>query len=123
MGRRLTAGRMTERADSLGIEPSRERRHRLTGVVDLRQFVDHEPDVVGPLLKSILACLLRRRQPCDRAVQHGLDWLERAVRQGDDRADWFERNPALANFRGEPRFRQIHDSLKARLARPRSPDT
>jgi Tfp pilus assembly protein PilF len=43
-----------------------------------------------------------------------LDWLERAVRAGDDRAAWFERDPLLAAVRNEPRFRQILESIRSR---------
>jgi len=43
-----------------------------------------------------------------------LDWLERAVRAGDERADWFERDPLLANIQSEPRFRQIVDGIRNR---------
>jgi hypothetical protein len=35
-----------------------------------------------------------------------LDWLDRAVRVGDERAEWFERNPLLKNVSDEPRFRR-----------------
>ncbi len=40
-----------------------------------------------------------------------LDWLDRAVRAGDERADWFKRDPLLANVQTEPRFRQIIDGI------------
>ncbi len=43
-----------------------------------------------------------------------LEWLERAVRAGDDRAAWFERDPLLAAVRNEPRFRQIVESIRNR---------
>ena len=43
-----------------------------------------------------------------------LDWLERAVRVGDERAEWFQRDSLLANVRDEPRFRQILDSIRYR---------
>jgi Tfp pilus assembly protein PilF len=43
-----------------------------------------------------------------------LEWLDRAVRAGDERADWFERDPLLANIRQEPRFRQIVDGIRYR---------
>jgi Tfp pilus assembly protein PilF len=46
-----------------------------------------------------------------------LEWLDRAVRAGDERADWFERNPLLANIRQEPRFRQIVDGIRHRQER------
>jgi serine/threonine protein kinase/Tfp pilus assembly protein PilF len=40
-----------------------------------------------------------------------LEWLDRAVRIGDDRAQWFERDPLLANIRNHPHFKQIMDSI------------
>jgi tetratricopeptide (TPR) repeat protein len=43
-----------------------------------------------------------------------LECLDRAVRAGDERADWFERNPLLINIRQEPRFRQIVDGIRYR---------
>jgi serine/threonine protein kinase/Flp pilus assembly protein TadD len=43
-----------------------------------------------------------------------LEWLDRAVRAGDERADWFERDPLLANIRNEPRFKQITDGIRIR---------
>ena len=43
-----------------------------------------------------------------------LEWLERAVRNGDDRAEWFARNPALKNIRQEERFQKILSSLAVR---------
>jgi serine/threonine protein kinase/Tfp pilus assembly protein PilF len=46
--------------------------------------------------------------------QKALDWLERAVRSGDERAEWFQRDPLLAGVRSEPRFKQIMDSIAYR---------
>jgi Tfp pilus assembly protein PilF len=43
-----------------------------------------------------------------------LDWLDRAVRAGDERAEWFQRDPLLANIQREPRFRQITDGIRHR---------
>ncbi|MBP1636848.1 MAG: hypothetical protein H6Q10_3422, partial [Acidobacteria bacterium] len=43
-----------------------------------------------------------------------LEWLEVALRNGDERAEWFSRNPLLANIRNEPRFKQILDSVALR---------
>jgi hypothetical protein len=48
----------------------------------------------------------------DQAIS--LDWLDRAVRAGDDRADWFQRDPLLANIQKEPRFKQIIDGIHYR---------
>jgi Tfp pilus assembly protein PilF len=46
--------------------------------------------------------------------QKSLDWLEKAVRNGDERDVWFRRDPLLAKVRDLPRFRQIIDSIKFR---------
>ncbi len=43
-----------------------------------------------------------------------LDWLERAVRSGDERVEWFRRDPLLAGIRGHVRFRQILESAEYR---------
>jgi len=47
-------------------------------------------------------------------VSKSLDWLDRAVRNGDDRAEWFRRYPLLANVRNHPRFGQILGSIAYR---------
>lgn len=46
--------------------------------------------------------------------EKSLEWLERAVRSGDERADWFRRDPLLAKVRDHPRFRQILESIAYR---------
>ena len=43
-----------------------------------------------------------------------LEWLDRTVRMGDDREDWFRRNPLLANIRQHPRFSEILSSVAYR---------
>jgi serine/threonine protein kinase/Flp pilus assembly protein TadD len=43
-----------------------------------------------------------------------LDWLERTVRNGDDRSAWFLRDPLLAKIRDLPRFKQIIASIDYR---------
>jgi Tfp pilus assembly protein PilF len=45
--------------------------------------------------------------------EQALDWLERAVRNGDERDAWFRRDPLLAKIRGLPRFRQILESIES----------
>jgi lipopolysaccharide biosynthesis regulator YciM len=45
-----------------------------------------------------------------------LEWLDRAVRNGDERARWFARDPALVSIRRDPRFQQILDSVATRRA-------
>ncbi len=55
-----------------------------------------------------------------------LEWLETAVRNGDERAEWFGRNPLFAGIRNEPRFKQILASIDLRRqarARAQSPGT
>jgi Tfp pilus assembly protein PilF len=46
--------------------------------------------------------------------QKSLDWLERTVRNGDERDVWFRRDPLLSKVRGLPRFEQIINSIKFR---------
>jgi len=46
--------------------------------------------------------------------QKSLEWLERTVRNGDERDAWFRRDPLLTNVRELPRFRQIIDSIEFR---------
>ena len=45
-----------------------------------------------------------------------LDWLDRAVRLGDERAEWLERNPLLEKVRKEPRLAQLVESIRYRRA-------
>jgi serine/threonine protein kinase/Tfp pilus assembly protein PilF len=47
-------------------------------------------------------------------TQKSLDWLERAVRNGDEEDAWFRRDPLLVNVRDLPRFQQILDSIDFR---------
>jgi hypothetical protein len=42
------------------------------------------------------------------------EWLDAAVRRGDERVEWFRRNPRLASIRDDPRFQRIIDSILAR---------
>jgi tetratricopeptide (TPR) repeat protein/predicted Ser/Thr protein kinase len=51
-------------------------------------------------------------------VDRSLEWLDRAARAGDERAEWFEREPTLAKVREHPRFRQILESIRNRRGRP-----
>jgi serine/threonine protein kinase len=43
-----------------------------------------------------------------------LNWLEKAVRNGDERINYFGRNPRLAVIRDDPRFQSIIRSVEAR---------
>jgi len=46
--------------------------------------------------------------------EKALEWLDRAARNGDERLEWFQRDPLLANIREEPRFKQILESIAYR---------
>jgi len=43
-----------------------------------------------------------------------IEWLDRAMRKGDDRAAWLRIDPLLANVRQHPRFKQILNSMEFR---------
>jgi len=43
-----------------------------------------------------------------------IEWLDRAVRKGDERVAWFRKNPRLASIRNDPSFQRIIDSIQAR---------
>jgi hypothetical protein len=45
-----------------------------------------------------------------------LDWVDRALRMGDDREDWLRRDPHLAGIRDNPRFQQMLASVAYRRA-------
>jgi eukaryotic-like serine/threonine-protein kinase len=49
-----------------------------------------------------------------------LDWLDRAVRWGDERENWMRRDPPLATIRNHPRFQQLLESVAYRR-KQRSP--
>ena len=42
------------------------------------------------------------------------EWLERAIRSGDERDEWFTCNPMLTRLRGDPRFKQVLESIAFR---------
>ena len=46
--------------------------------------------------------------------EKAIDWLDRAMRKGDGRADWIRRSPLLKNIREHPRFKQILESMDFR---------
>ncbi len=47
-------------------------------------------------------------------VPQALTWLEKAVRNGDERIAWFKADPLLAKVREQARFQQIVDSIAFR---------
>jgi tetratricopeptide (TPR) repeat protein len=63
--------------------------------------------IFGPLLAAEFYAVMGE-------MDKALDWLDRAVRMGDDRGEWFRRDPLLANLRNHPRFQQILASVAYR---------
>jgi tetratricopeptide (TPR) repeat protein len=47
-------------------------------------------------------------------TEKSLEWLDKAVRAGDERDQWFRRDPLLAGVRNHPRFQQILESVAYR---------
>lgn len=43
-----------------------------------------------------------------------VEWLDHAVRRGDERVEWFRKDPRLASIRNDPGFQRIVGSLQAR---------
>ena len=66
--------------------------------------------VVPPKENRMLAELYAVLGESDKA----LDWLNRDVRFGDERAEWMQRDPLLKNIRENPRFKQIVESITYR---------
>jgi tetratricopeptide (TPR) repeat protein len=50
-------------------------------------------------------------------VPRAIAALDQAVRNGDERVDWFLQSPRLESIRREPRFEQIVTAIRARRAR------
>ena len=48
------------------------------------------------------------------------EWLELAGRNGDERVEWFRRDPWLASIRDVPRFQQILASMELRRQQRRT---
>jgi serine/threonine protein kinase/tetratricopeptide (TPR) repeat protein len=49
-------------------------------------------------------------------TDEALNWLDREIRAGDERVEWFERDPLLARIRDDPRFKQRMETLRSRRA-------
>jgi len=47
-------------------------------------------------------------------IDRTFEWLERAIRNGDERDEWFTRDPTLTRVRGDPRFEQGVESITFR---------
>jgi tetratricopeptide (TPR) repeat protein len=52
-------------------------------------------------------------------IPNAIDWLDRAVRRGDERVGWFQKNPRLASIREDPNFQRIVNSVQARRKQQR----
>jgi tetratricopeptide (TPR) repeat protein len=50
--------------------------------------------------------------------EKAIEWLDKAVRNGDERVGYFQRDPRLASIQQEPGFRRIVDSIEARRTVP-----
>ena len=68
--------------------------------------------ISGPAAAADLYAVLG---DADRA----LEWLDRAARMGDDREEYWRRNPLLTNLRAHPRFQQILEAVAYRRQRGR----
>ena len=47
-------------------------------------------------------------------ASRAVEWIETVVRNGDERVEWFRRNPRLASIRDDARFQRILHSIEAR---------
>ncbi len=74
---------------------------------------DEEVQKWGALLAYVSPEMAAFHAVAGNASQ-ALDWLDRAVRTGDERAEWFRRDPLLASVRNDPRFQQILESIAYR---------
>jgi predicted Zn-dependent protease len=43
-----------------------------------------------------------------------IEWLERSIRNGDERTAWFRKSPRLASIHQDPRFSRIIDTVERR---------
>jgi tetratricopeptide (TPR) repeat protein len=48
--------------------------------------------------------------------EKAIEWLDKAVHNGDERVGYFQRDPRLVSIQKEPGFRRIVDSIEARRA-------
>ena len=78
-------------------------------VVELNEEVLQWAGVVGYLTSEVAAFYSVAGN-----VPAALLWLDRAVRHGDERGEYFARDPLLANLRADPRFEQILASIRYR---------
>ncbi len=76
----------------------------------LQRYVDLNPRLTSEAAEFY--CLLGESA-------RALDWLEKAVRNGDERIEWFQRDPLLENIRADERFRSLLSSLAFRRQQQR----
>ncbi len=69
---------------------------------DLKRYADIQ--IFGPALVADFYAVMGD-------ANSALEWLDRAVRMGDDREMYFRRNPHLTTLRAHPRFKQILDAV------------
>jgi hypothetical protein len=69
-----------------------------------------------PKLRSLDRCGAAEFYALLGELAKALEWLDRAVRMGDDREEWFRRDSLLANIRDDPHFQQILASVAYRRA-------
>ena len=76
---------------------------------DVRKFAEMHvvPTLASTLEGAELYSLLHD-------APNALEWFERAVRNGDERLEWFKRDALLSNIRDHPCFKQVLDSIEFR---------
>ena len=77
-------------------------------IEDCHHAITVDPDFGNPY-NDIGAYLIEKGQ-----LDDAIEWLERAVRNGDERPNWFRKDPRLASIRQDPRFQVIINSIDAR---------
>jgi serine/threonine protein kinase/cytochrome c-type biogenesis protein CcmH/NrfG len=89
------------------IYASEGQRAQALQVLDAKLLEFAEAHILGSVAVAEVYAVLDEK---DSAVE----WLARGVRGGDERLEWLQRDPLLANIRQHPRFRQILESIAYR---------
>jgi predicted Zn-dependent protease len=76
-------------------------------ILDAKLLEFAEAHILGSVAVAEVYAVLDEK---DSAVE----WLARGVRGGDERLEWFQRDPLLANIRQHSRFKQIMESIAYR---------
>ena len=83
---------------------------------DVRQFAEvHVVPTLASTLEGAEVYSLLHDAP------NALEWFERAVRNGDERLEWFKRDALLSSIRDHPRFKQVLDSIEFRRRQQATP--